>query len=263
MSDALKVATTTDSQAVADAVAKGNDDGGRAEVSESSLAKFEQSADGKVVSFENEQSEHQNLLERLREAEQEIELPVEKADTKSSTEGQPVDESTLGIDLQAIREAATRDALEDARRLHRQVAVPDVDQLRAQLAGPFAQRMQQLRAQTPDIADLDKQSNIPIPRAVEDALLALPGGPEATLHLIRHPEEARQLQQLPEHVAIAKVAQLTARLDPATKRQRSNAPPPISPVGGSSTKSSVPLDQVDYQTYRRARDQQSKERYRR
>jgi hypothetical protein len=111
--------------------------------------------------------------------------------------------------------------------------------------------MQQLRAQTPDIAEL-----------VGDALLALPGGPEATLYLIRHPEQARELQGLPEHVAVAKVAQLTARLDPAAKRQRSNAPPPISPVGGSATRSSLPLDELPYAEYRRRRDEQSKNRYR-
>ena len=275
----LQVATTTDTAAVAEAVANGDEQGSR---SPAPKAEVEMDGSTAAVSFEHERSERTLLLERLAQHETDLEAligpeadSVQLSSTEPSEEGQPVDESKLGIDMAAVREAATSDAIEDARRLHREAYYQDqakqhfpqqteLDQLRAQLAVPFAQRMQELRAKTPDIAELDKRSNIPIPPAVGDALLALSGGPEATLYLIRHPEEARQLQQVPEHVAVAKVAQLTARLDPATKRRAvSNAPAPISPVGGSSTKSSIPLDQADYQTYRRVRDQQAKERFRR
>jgi hypothetical protein len=61
---------------------------------------------------------HDADLEALTSPEADSEQ-VTSTSTESSEEGQPVDESTLGVDLQAIRQAATQDALEDARRLHR------------------------------------------------------------------------------------------------------------------------------------------------
>lgn len=265
--ETLVVSSSTDGQQAVESAAQGTSEG--VTVSESSLQDFrEQSSDGQTVtSYENPSSERQTLLERVAEAEREIELPEEPAD-----EGQPADES--GIDMEAVRQQALADAIEDGRRQHRQAYYEQppqysveagLQQWRAQQAGPFFERMNELRAQTPDIAELDKQSNIPIPMEVQDTLLGLSarGGPEAALYLMRNPSQARELLQMPLLAAVAKVAQIAGRLDPAARRQRSNAPPPIVPVSGSPTRSSLPPGEMSYSDFSKWRERQIKAKVRR
>jgi hypothetical protein len=263
MSKELEVASTTDIQKVVTAVADGDQEGGRAEVADSSLSKFEQSADGKVVSFESEQSERHTLLQRLAEAERDlIELPVEQADAESSEEGQPtVDESKLDID-DAMRRAALEDALADARRIHRR-PYQEAAEIREQMGMAFAARFNEIAP--PDIHQLaqDAVKNGPdVSVAVRDALLGLPGGPEATIYLLRHPEMRRQLAGEDDYVAVARVGELAGRLAGLPKRRLSSAPAPINPVGGSSTKSSLPPDEMNYQDFSKWRERQLKTKYR-
>ncbi len=272
----LVVSTTTDSAGVAEAAAKGDEQRSRVPAPKPEVEKLDGST---AVSFEHERSERTLLLERLAQHDADLEAltsPEGDSEQMSSTESAP-EEAEIetqaepeNIDMEAVRKAATEDAIAAGRRWaadqQGHIAQPsqaDLNQLRAQLAVPFAERMKELRAKASDIAEIDKQSNIPIPMAVQDALLALPGGPEATLYLVRHPSEAHKLRAMPEHLALAKVAQLTARLDPASSRQFvSRAPAPITPVSGSA-KSSVPMDQMDYRDFVKLREQQMKNRYRR
>jgi hypothetical protein len=265
MSDELQVASTTDVQATVSAVASGED--GRATVDESSLANFEQSADGKVVSYENPSSERQNLLERLAEAEAEVELPVE-----SYKEGQPADESGLNEkERELIRQAAVQDALEDARRLHRQPYSSQEEQgqqfqaelesARAQWVTNFGNRLNQIRP--PDCDELFQAaiaSGLGVTNAVADTLTALEHGPETLIYLLRHQEELSRLARLPDHLASASVADLAARLTAPPRRAVSRAPLPISPVSGSPTRSSLPPDEMSYQDYSKFRERQIKAR---
>jgi hypothetical protein len=277
MDSELIVSTTTDSAAIAEAAATGDETGARAPAPKPDIQQLDGSS---AVSYENERSERTLLLERLAQDEADLEVLTnpDDADSEQVTSNESAPEEAEAepepepenIDMEAVRRAATEDAIAAARTQYAQPqslqpSQADLNQLRSQLAVPFAARIAELRAKTTDIAELDKQSNIPIPVAVQDALLALPGGPEAALYLVRHPEQARQLSTMPEHLAVAKVAALTARLDPAANRPvpASRASRPISPVSGSSTKSSVPLDQLDYRDFVKVREQQMKSRYRR
>ncbi len=268
MDSELIVSTTTDPAGVAEAAANGDEAAARTPAPKPDVERLDGST---AVSFEHERSERLMLLERLAQDEADLEVLTnpDDADSEQVTSNEsPSEEAEAepeNIDMAAVRAAATADAIEAGRRWvaeqQGQVAQPsqaDLNQLRAQLAVPFAERMKELRAKASDIAEIDKQSNIPIPMAVQDALLALPGGPEATLYLVRHPEEAHKLRAIPDHLAVATVAQLAAKLDPASsfRAPASRAPKPISPVGGSSTKSSIDLDQTDYQTFRRERERQ-------
>lgn len=68
------------------------------------------------------------------------------------------------------------------------------------------------------------------------------------------PHEVRQSRELEEE----------EELEPQpTARRVSKAPAPIRPVGGSSTKSSVPMDELPYSEYKKLREQQRKNMYRR
>ena len=93
MAEELVISSTTDPQQVVEGAVQSDPESGRAEVAESSLADFRESesADGGTVSVsvESSQSERQMLLERLAEAEQEVQLLPEAPDAA----GQAVDES--------------------------------------------------------------------------------------------------------------------------------------------------------------------------
>ena len=51
--------------------------------------------------------------------------------------------------------------------------------------------------------------------------------------------------------------------EPMRPIRKTSAPPPIRPVGGSATRSTVPIDELDYQSFRKIRDQQEKAHYHR
>jgi hypothetical protein len=281
MSDELTVISTTDPQAVVEAVANDQDEDARTPAPAQK--------DSTVASYEHPRSERKLLLERLKQHEADLQTLTNPEDetgesivVNEAAEGEAdsdpeAAESESQADVDEIRKRATEDAVRDARRKmgldgnawQQQLSPEEIQlrQMRAELSIPFGARMAQIRAQMPDldsVMEAAKTDGSPdVSPAVMDALLALPGGPEATVHLIKNPEARERLANLPDHVAVAAVADLAARLSSSGKRVRSNAPPPIRPVGGSSTKSSVPLDERPYSEYRKIRDQQEKNRYRR
>jgi hypothetical protein len=278
----LSVSSTTDSAAVVSAVANADEEGGRIPAPKLDVEKLDGST---AASYENPRSERTLLLEQLAQHESDLQAltgPEADSETVITTEsegGRPEeDESRLGIDMAAVRETATRDAIEDARRLHREAYYRETQQqhlspqqlelnqtlaaLQANFgAGLAATGVEQAEIQK--LAEARRKEGLDVSESVRDALLSLPGGPAATVHLLRNPAEMRRLAGMSDAVAVAHVGALTAKLNPAARRAVGQAPPPISPVGGSSTKSSLPLDQADYPTYRRIRDQQVKNRYRR
>jgi hypothetical protein len=114
----------------------------------------------------------------------------------------------------------------------------------------------------------------PIPRGVGLAIIELENGPDIAYYLGKNPDICEELMGMSELSAIAEIGAISASLTVSntnggeSKTQAgkapvsSSAPAPIKPGGGASTKSSVPLDEVDYPTYRRVRAEQEKARYR-
>ena len=95
---------------------------------------------------------------------------------------------------------------------------------------------------------------------------------EVVLELLKDPRSIAWLnEQLPGEAkqAIQKISNWVARRasraqeEPDEEKPRSRAPAPIRPLGGSSTKSHVPPDEMSYQDYRKFRDKQEKMRFRR
>src|SRR5438105_4838237 len=116
----LRVATTTDSAAVASAVANADEEGGRVPAPKLDVEKL----DGyTVASYEHPRSERTLLLERLSQHEADLEALTTDSEQVTSTETadeaeeeQALDESEFGIDMAAVRKAATEDAIAAARR---------------------------------------------------------------------------------------------------------------------------------------------------
>jgi hypothetical protein len=194
------------------------------------------------VSFEHPRSERALLLQRLAEAENDLtQFSAEQVTTNEPSGEEPAAEQEPDDEiLQKVREAAVADAVQRAREQYAQEQMQahlapvrvELNELREKALVPFRARMAELTAGL-DLKQFGNL-NIPLPPAVCDVLISLPGGCEAMMHLAKNPHEARELQSLPESIAVARVAALTARLDPAARRKPSNAPPPIRPIGGSA-----------------------------
>ena len=102
--------------------------------------------------------------------------------------------------------------------------------------------------------------DLPMTQPMQDSVLNSDMGPEVMYHLCRFPEECDRIAALSPMVAIREMGKLEARIEAAGTGPASssipstNAPRPIKPVGGGATASTVPLDQMDYQSFRRARE---------
>ncbi|KKN66896.1 hypothetical protein LCGC14_0466710 [marine sediment metagenome] len=140
----------------------------------------------------------------------------------------------------------------------------------------FGERQDKARAAHEDYDEVVGGGNLQIPQSALLAIIELDNGPEVAYHLAKNPELPKKLMDLSPLKAVAEIGRLSAILatpvqeaanppalrtpeqeagkPPAPKKPASGAPPPITPVGGSTTKTDVPLDQMEYQEYRRARD---------
>ena len=108
-------------------------------------------------------------------------------------------------------------------------------------------------------AVIEQGKNLPMTAPMQDSVMNSDMGPAVMYHLCRFPEECDRIAALPPMVAIREMGKLEARIEAAQTGPVSSAasvtqaPRPIKPVGGGATASTVPLDQMDYQSYRHAR----------
>jgi len=274
---ALSVSSTSDSAAVVAAVADNDEQG--AQTGESKFVS-EKVGGSSSTSFEHPQSSRVRLLEALAEAESE--LSTERVVTNEPSEEAEVEQETGDIDIAEVRRVATSDAIEAARRQQQERddyyraqqnqhlsnnPQAEIQALRAELLPAFQAKLQAQIADA-DVAQLREGASIPlswnlqVAERLKDCFIVLPGGVEAAVYLMRNPQEVRQIAALPEHLAQARIVQLANRFNPAAQSRMSAAPPPIRPIGGSATTSAVPLDEADYQVYKREREKQIRARRR-
>jgi hypothetical protein len=267
----LLISTTTDTLAQAKAAAHDDEQAARRPASKPEAQQLDGSSS---VSFEHSRSERRMLLERLAQDNADLadlttpQPEQEQISSISSTEAegqagegeQPTDGEA---DLEAVRQAAIQQAIADGPRLVAQQQ-PQPWQASAEQWQTHLEKIEKLKAKTPDFdAVIAAAQRITIPEAVRDAMVKRPGGAEAGLYLATHPEEAQKFSTLPLEDALVKTGELCARMAAGSRRPASKAAAPIKPVGSSSTKSSVPADEMPYQEFVKFREREIKNRYRR
>jgi hypothetical protein len=248
MSDELNltVASTTDKMPIVEAVARGDEDAARVPPPST------------YSSYENPQSERRTLLARLDAEEKGL---TEDEATLEQLSGAEVDES----------EKSPEPLAENAPKASEQPSSPEQPQ--AIRTDPrFLMRAGQLAIENPEGVQALASSKLEIPPAVLAELGSDPAGADLAVHLAQNPDVAEQLRQMPlseavrqtrEALGVLKYQAANPQPAPPARKAISNAPAPIRPVGGSATRSSVPIDETDFQTFRNIRDQQEKQRYRR
>ena len=110
-----------------------------------------------------------------------------------------------------------------------------------------------------DFYEVVENSKIVVQPRAADYIKRLDNGPEVMYHLAKNPKDAEALQALEEIEQVGALGQLAAQLRsggearPARKKLESQAPDPISPVAGASKSQPVPLDQMPWADYVKAR----------
>jgi hypothetical protein len=138
-------------------------------------------------------------------------------------------------------------------------------QQRAQetLVATHSARIDAFRSEHEDFdAVVERGKDLPITRPMQDAVLNSDVGPGLMYHLCQHPEECDRISEMHPMMAIKEMGKLEARIEAAQTGPVSSAetvtraPRPIKPVGGGATASTVPLDQLPYQEFKRMREKQ-------
>ena len=160
---------------------------------------------------------------------------------------------------EALIDYRVNQQLEQRERMYQQRrAAQEIQQ--AQTA--WQDRVGQFKTEAQDfdevLADVD---HIEIKPFFQQALMEDEMGPKLAYELARNPETFEKLARIASPLAAIKaLGEFKGSLNGKTTPPRkpvSQAPPPIRPVGqGASGTSTVPLDQMDYQSFKRARAKQ-------
>ena len=117
-------------------------------------------------------------------------------------------------------------------------------------------RVQQYRAQAPDFESvLENAEDIQLSPALQQAILEHENGPRLAYELAKDRKALERIARLSPASAIRELGKFEAHaLNGDTKAPAiSKAPPPITPVGTGSTKSTKSPDQMDFQEYKKWR----------
>jgi hypothetical protein len=150
-----------------------------------------------------------------------------------------------------------------------------------QVLDNYNEKLNDFKSEHDDFDEIVGNPTIKIPQSVQVAILEM-NIPEVAYYIGQHPDEAKKMMAMTPAVAAAYVGKLAARLEPEEREDQeevltrktnpdrapvrsgaSRAPAPIKPLTGHSTRSSVPIDELPYGEYRKIRDRQEKERFRR
>lgn len=107
------------------------------------------------------------------------------------------------------------------------------------------------------IANIDSEQDA-IPEGLALTIMELDNGPDVAYHLAKDPELTAKLKGMSVLKAIAELGKLSDKLTAKTEEPRkpkTAAPAPIKPVATGTTKSAVPLAEMSYSEYKKARQQ--------
>jgi hypothetical protein len=254
----MHLASTTDTAESVTAAINGNGEDGREAQTQFEL---EQQLDGSsAVAFEHPASERSLLLERLRLEELEADQLIG-----------PEDEVETVDALGEVRDEPVAPAEEEPEAIQAQESAQPV----AQPNTTMEFQLGKISAWNPEGVEALRRSTLQVPQAVLAELASEPAGTVAAVIIAQNPELSDRLMKIPAPQAAREIREFMGRIkheaaqqaasaqqeQPAPRRAVSQAPAPIKPLGGGNTKSSLPMDQMNFQDYKRARAAQVKSRY--
>jgi len=129
------------------------------------------------------------------------------------------------------------------------------DRRMQQVFDDYNRGVESLEEKYEDFDEVMESATVSIPKAAQIAIIEHENGPEIAYYLAKHPDEAEQLLEMSSTRAVAEIGRIGYQISSASKQKpRTTAPAPVRHVGSSAARSSVPLGQLDYQAYKKARE---------
>lgn len=94
----------------------------------------------------------------------------------------------------------------------------------------FQKRVDALAKDNPDFDEIIKDRGFPMSRPMAEAVVLSSGGDNLALYLWKNRNEAERISKLPDSLAGIELGKIVAKLEPASAKTISTAPPPIKPV---------------------------------
>jgi hypothetical protein len=134
------------------------------------------------------------------------------------------------------------------------------EQEQKRLSEAWTERCDVARKAHDDFDDVIDSNTVRLTPHLQQAVMDSEKGAELAYVLAKDPEELKRLVKLGPIAVAREIGKIEAKLEtkPAShaKTTPSKAPDPIKPVGSGSTKTDKPLEEMDYQDYKRARQAQ-------
>ncbi len=120
-------------------------------------------------------------------------------------------------------------------------------------------RVDQFRQAHDDFDEvIEDVSSIPVPSTIQEAIITSENGPELMYQLAKNPEEFERLCKLSPLQAARELGKFEAKLSQSSLKKpetkKTNAPPPINPVGSKATKSTRSPEEMSFQEYKKWRE---------
>lgn len=222
------------------------------------------------------EKENEELRARLAQYESKVvpaakEVPAEKEEAPAAN-ARPKQEDFNDYDeyVEALADWKTEQKLaKKLEEFQQQEAKEAAEKQAKDVFDAYQKRCDDAREKYEDFDDV-AWSDVEAPNVVLDVIRQHENGPDLQYYLGSHKDFSRKLLAMSPAMALVEVGKLMDKFaaeaegepEPQATR-KSNAPPPIKPIGGSATKSSIAADELPYQEYRRLREQQIKAKYRR
>lgn len=110
----------------------------------------------------------------------------------------------------------------------------------------------EFRQKVPDFDAVAHNPNLPVTPVMADAIRESGRGAEIAYYLGKNPEEAAKIAALPPVSQATAIARLESRIGAATN-SFTKAPQPVTTLSGRSGSAGKPLEDMDFEEYRKAR----------
>jgi hypothetical protein len=178
--------------------------------------------------------------------------PPAPPQTQQQYTGRPVESQYERYEdyIEALTDFKTAQAYQ---RIQQETEQRQVQQRQQALQSEWQSRVQAYKAQAPDFESvLSDAEDIQLSPALQQAILEHEAGPRLAYELAKDRKTLERIAKLPPASAIRELGKFEAlNLNGDTKAPAiSKAPPPISPVGTGSTKSTKSPDEMTHKEYR-------------
>jgi hypothetical protein len=131
----------------------------------------------------------------------------------------------------------------------------------SQLRAAHKERIKPIIASLPDRDKVVAGLNVQISPYVESAILEQENSHDLVIHLARNRSLVDELNRMSPAASVAKLGRIAEQLAAkaaAPPKERPKLPDPISTVGATSARSSIPLDESDMKTFMKVRNAQER-----